>query len=148
MSMRSSLTASLTKPMIECDVGNLVSAARSAAEFSYSPYSKFRVGAAVLAGGKIYQGCNIENGSYGLTICAERVAIFAAIADGKRDIEALAVSCIDVHLSGSQNLMMPCGACRQVIEEILSPNSIIIVDGVGQFNKESLLPIPFRLKLR
>lgn len=123
----------------------LVTAAKRAAHLSYSPYSKFRVGAAVLAKGKIYVGCNIENASYGLTVCAERVAIFTAIADGSRNVEALAISCIDALLSDAPNQKMPCGACRQVIQEFFCSNSKIIVDGVGWFHKTDLLPVPFML---
>jgi cytidine deaminase len=126
-------------------LNDLITAARTVAHLSYSPYSKFRVGASVLAEGKIYRGCNIENASYGLTICAERVAIFMAIADGARIIDGLAVSCIDAPISGTLNEKMPCGACIQVIEEFFSPDAQIIVDTVGWFKKKDLLPMPFKL---
>ncbi len=125
----------------------LVHAARAAARSSYSPYSKYRVGAAVSAGGKLYTGCNIENSSYGLTMCAERVAIFAAIADGNRKIEALAVSCIDAKSADLPNTRMPCGACRQVIEEFFGEDSPVFVDDIGILYKSELLPSPFILRL-
>lgn len=124
---------------------DLLNAARNAARCSYSPYSKFRVGAAVRAGGKIYVGCNIENASYGLTICAERVAIFSAIADGNTGVDALALSCIDAEDSAPSNFKVPCGACRQVIDEFATEDFRIFVDGVGEFKKDDLLPLPFRL---
>jgi len=125
---------------------NLVEVAREAALSSYSPYSRFRVGSAVRAGGKVYAGCNIENASYGLTICAERVAIFSAIADGNKHIDALALSCIDAKSTDLSNMKMPCGACRQVIEEFGSPGIVITVDGVGEFGPEDILPRAFKLK--
>ena len=86
--------------------------ARRAAKRSYSPYSKFAVGAAVLAGsGKVYTGCNVENASYGLCNCAERTAIFSAVAAGERKIK-----CIVVY-TPTTSATPPCGACRQVINE-------------------------------
>jgi len=86
--------------------------ARRAAKTSYSPYSKFAVGAAVLAGsGKIYTGCNVENASYGLCNCAERTAIFSAVAAGERKIK-----CVVVY-TPTTSATPPCGACRQVINE-------------------------------
>jgi cytidine deaminase len=93
-------------------VRRLEKTARAAARASYSPYSKFRVGTAVLAGsGKIYPGCNVENASYGLCNCAERTAIFTAAAAGERRIEAVVV------YTPTPTPTMPCGACRQVINE-------------------------------
>jgi len=87
-------------------------AARAAATKSYSPYSSFPVGAAVLAGsGKIYAGCNVENASFGLCNCAERTAIFSAIASGERKIR-----CVVVY-TPTPSATTPCGACRQVINE-------------------------------
>ncbi len=126
---------------------DLVFAARATAKLSYSPYSKFRVGASVSAGHKLYTGCNIENASYGLTMCAERVAIFAAVADGNQKINVLAISCIDADSADPPNQKMPCGACRQVIEEFLFDESLIIIDNVGKFRKQDLLPSPFALKV-
>jgi cytidine deaminase len=90
----------------------LIAAARRAAQAAYAPYSKFRVGAAVLTrAGKIHTGCNVENASYGLSNCAERTAIFKAVAEGERKIAAVAV------YTPTRKPTLPCGACRQVINE-------------------------------
>jgi len=98
----------------------LEKAARAAAKASYSPYSRFRVGAAVLAGsGKIYSGTNVENASYGLCNCAERTAIFTAAAAGERVVRAVAV------YTPTRTATSPCGACRQVINEF-GPTALVI----------------------
>src|SRR5215510_11448003 len=112
------------------DLDALMARARDAARRAYAPYSHFRVGAAVQdADGAVYVGCNVENASYGLTICAERNAIFCAVAAGAvRPFAALAVSCIDANEGGCS----PCGACRQVIAEHLWPDAPVRVDGLGQ----------------
>ena len=87
-------------------------AAKTAAKRAYAPYSRFHVGAAILtASGKVYAGCNVENASYGLSNCAERTAIFSAIAAGERELR-----CVVVYTS-TQTATAPCGACRQVIHE-------------------------------
>ncbi len=100
----------------------LEKAARAAARASYSPYSKFRVGTAVLAGsGKIYAGCNVENASYGLCNCAERTAIFTAATAGERKLKAVVV------YTPTPTPTMPCGACRQVINEFGSQADVISV---------------------
>jgi len=92
----------------------LEAAAKSAARRAYAPYSKFQVGAAVLAAsGKIYAGCNVENASYGLTNCAERTAIFNAVAAGEKNLK---VQCVVVY-TPTPTATAPCGACRQVIFE-------------------------------
>ena len=94
-------------------VKTLVKNALEAMEFSYSPYSKFKVGAALLCeDGTIVRGTNVENASYGLTICAERVAITKAVSEGKRRFKAIAISC-----TGDDPTLSPCGACRQVLHE-------------------------------
>jgi cytidine deaminase len=119
--------------------------ARAAAEHAYAPYSSFRVGAAVSAGGETFLGCNVENASYGLTVCAERVAMFAAVAAGYPRIERLAVACPDAAPDLGDEGRMPCGACRQVMAELLAPDAQVLVDGVGTFALTDLLPRAFRL---
>ena len=119
--------------------------ARTAASRAHCPYSKFHVGAAVLCeDGSVIEGCNVENSSYGLTVCAERVALFNAISQGKRPI-ALAVSCTDAQRGDSAASCMPCGACRQVMQELLPPNAPIQIDGVGRRSLQQLLPEAFQL---
>ena len=123
----------------------LLSVANDAVKCAYAPYSKFRVGAAVLTKkGNIFSGCNIENSSYGLTVCAERVAIFSAIAkEGGDDMEirALAISC------EQNSFCSPCGACRQVIYEF-GRNAIVLFQGRNGMQESritELLPEGFRL---
>lgn len=107
------------------------------------PYSHFPVGAAVATeDGRIYLGCNVESASYGLTICAERVAIFSAIASGSRP-SAIAVSCAAGDPSEPTSLT-PCGACRQVMMDQLGPDAPCYIDGVGEFTVAALLPLGFR----
>ena len=127
----------------------LLEAARSARRATYSPYSSFGVGAAVaLDNGEVVTGANIENASYGLSCCAERVALFSAlhrVGGDKGRLQAIAVTCGDIeHLP--QNSLMPCGACRQVMAELLEPTAEVHVDGVGVFQVEDLLPKPFELE--
>src|SRR3954467_866901 len=112
----------MSKPLTPALVRRLESAARAAAKASYSPYSKFRVGTAVLAGsGKIYAGCNVENASYGLCNCAERTAIFTAATAGERKIKAVVV------YTPTPTPTMPCGACRQVINEFGAEAAVISI---------------------
>ena len=123
----------------------LIDEARQAATASHSPYSRFRVGAAVLTrNGSIVRGCNIESASYGLPNCAERVALGAAIARDCGTPVAIAVSCPDGDLTKVATVM-PCGACRQVMSELLVEEAEVIVDGVGVFTVDELLPRAFRL---
>ncbi|WP_115024016.1 cytidine deaminase [Synechococcus sp. UW69] len=119
--------------------------ARQAAKRAHCPYSNFHVGAAVRCeDGSVIDGCNVENASYGLSICAERVALFTAISLGKRPI-ALAVSCIDAQTDALPNSRMPCGACRQVMQELLPSDAYVSIDGVGTMQLDQLLPAPFQL---
>jgi cytidine deaminase len=124
--------------------GSFLQEAREAAERAYVPYSRFRVGAAVLAGGSVFTGCNVENASFGLTICAERNAIFHAVTAGHRRIDALAVACIDATHGGPAGLRMPCGACRQVMAEFAADDLPIEIDEIGAFRLHHLLPSAFR----
>lgn len=108
--------------LTEAMTAELIAAAREAQGFAYAPYSNFTVGAAVLlSDGTIYKGCNIENASFGLTVCAERVAIFNAVAAGRMDIAAIAVS------TSAAKLCRPCGACRQVLAEFSHTDNPIVV---------------------
>ncbi len=118
----------------------LVAAAQAARQNSYAPYSGYRVGAAVLGeSGKMYTGVNVENASYGLTVCAERVAIWKAVSEGERRIVAVAVSTED---GGT-----PCGACRQVMAEFGSPDMpVLVCDAESlrrRFTLSELLPAAF-----
>jgi cytidine deaminase len=124
----------------------LLEAAREASRSAYCPYSNFHVGAAVLAGGRIFTGANIENASYGLTICAERTAAFAAVLAGVGRIEAVAVACVDAPEGSGPEGLMPCGACRQVLAEFADPGTPVLVDGVGRLTLADLLPHAFRLR--
>jgi cytidine deaminase len=121
----------------------LLTRARAVLRHSYSPYSKFAVGASVLTDdGSIYDGVNVENASYGLTNCAERAAIFTAIADGKRRIRAIAI------VSSGGAITVPCGACRQVLAEFAPDAAEVLVEnGLGGrriFTMGELLPHSFR----
>jgi cytidine deaminase len=124
----------------------LMEAARGASRAAYCPYSQFRVGAAVWAGGRIFAGANVENASYGLTICAERTAVFAAVTAGETRIEGMAVACADVPEGADPSLSMPCGACRQVLSEFAGPEAPVVIDRVGTFTLGELLPWAFRLR--
>jgi cytidine deaminase len=113
--------------MGEIDLDKLFAEARKAADFAYAPYSNFRVGAALLADdGTLITGCNVENRSYGLTICAERSAAVRAVGQGHRSFKALAISTPD-----SESPVGPCGACRQVLSEFMEPASVVLFGGNG-----------------
>ena len=124
----------------------LIGAARAAKENTYSPYSNFPVGAAVLLeDGQIFKGTNIENASYGLTCCAERVALFSARTASTAKVTALAISIghPDGHLP--KKSLVPCGACRQVMAEFLDAETPVYVDGNRSFTMDELLPHSFKL---
>jgi cytidine deaminase len=119
----------------------LVRAAQDARQWAYVPYSKYAVGAAVLtASDRLYDGVNVENASYPLTICAERAAIFKAVSEGEREFKAIAVV--------TRNGGSPCGACRQVLSEFGLDTVVFIADETGKVLQETtvndLLPGAFR----
>lgn len=124
----------------------LIDLAKDARKRAYAPYSEFLVGAALLCGdGSVYVGCNVENASFTPTCCAERVAIFSAIADGKRDFSAIAVVGGKIG-EEADGRCMPCGVCRQVMSEF-SDGSLDVVFADGDVIKLSqLLPYAFDLK--
>ncbi len=124
----------------------LESAAREAAGHAHAPYSSFRVGAAVLgASGAIHCGANIENASYGLALCAERAALAAARVAGENVIAAIAVDCIDATPGSPASTRMPCGACRQWIQELAPDAQIFIAGERDSFAIDELLPHAFSL---
>lgn len=115
----------------------LIDAARGVRENAHAPYSSFPVGAALLGRGRVFVGCNVENISYGLTMCAERVALGAGIAAGVREFERLAI------VSDSINAVVPCGACRQVLAEFAGDLRILsssLSGAASEFSLETLLP--------
>lgn len=120
----------------------LLQVAVDAAQHAYSPYSKVKVGAALLtSSGKIYTGCNIESGSFGLTCCAERVAVFKAASEGERRFLKMAM------VSSRENLATPCGSCRQVMAEWGENLELILGNSNGEVEittLEKLFPKPFR----
>ena len=129
----------MSEPVTDSD---LVALALQARERAYAPYSNFPVGAALLGkSGKVYTGCNVENASYPLVMCAERVAVYRAVADGERQFVAIAV----VTETGAT----PCGACRQVLREFGGPDGqlrVVVADRTGQweaFTISDLLPAAF-----
>jgi cytidine deaminase len=122
----------------------MIKLAEKASENAYVPYSKFPVGACVLTeNGKIYTGCNFENASFGMTICAERNAIGTAIADGEKKIKAVAI------FSPKMDNCTPCGACRQVMSEFKPDEGVVVItksaDGINVYSIDELLPQSFVL---
>jgi len=119
----------------------LIEIAKEARAFAFAPFSKFKVGAAILTrNGKIFTGCNVESASYGLTVCAERVAIWKAISEGNHDFVALAI------VADTDALTPPCGACRQIIWEFCGNIDILLAnldDKQETLKIEELLPKPF-----
>jgi len=131
--------------MSAIDVDRLVARAEEARSQAYAPYSGYRVGAALLAAdGTIVTGCNVENGSYGLTICAERTAVCRAVAEGRREFLALAIA------ASGERTPYPCGACRQVLAEFCPPGMPVCIrradGGVEQRKLGDLLPDAFTLE--
>ncbi len=127
----------------EKTVKSLMACARQVAANAYCPYSDYPVGAAMLGDhGQIYTGCNVENASYGLSICAERNAVFSAVAGGCRNFKALALA------GGSRGAATPCGACRQVLAEFCPPEMPVFYadlnDGeISEISLGELLPLAF-----
>ena len=119
----------------------LLDAALAARENAFAPYSKFRVGAAIEdADGRIHTGCNVENATYGLTVCAERVAVFKAISEGVRKFRRVAIA------ADTDALTPPCGACRQILWEFCGDVEIVLVNLRGQtetYRLKDLFPKPF-----
>jgi cytidine deaminase len=118
----------------------LLAFARQAQEKAYAPYSDFRVGAAVYAGGEIYQGCNVENAAYGSTVCAERGAVMSAVMAGNTWIDAVAI------VGDSDAPTVPCGACRQFLAEFNPEMRVVMggaTDAVMVSSLEELLPEAF-----
>ncbi len=120
----------------------LIRAAKIAKKKSYSPYSKFRVGAALLSSaGKVFTGCNIENSSYSLTLCAERTALVKAVSEGHRRFKAIAI------VADGKEFVPPCGACRQALLELADDIEVILTNSrneVKVFKLRMLLPLPFK----
>lgn len=125
---------------------NLCQAAQKIAKLAYAPYSNFRVGAAVLGSQGTYLGTNVENASYGLSLCAERSALAQAIVNNDRKIKAIAIACIDSSHPNEIDSLTPCGACRQWLAE-LAPDAEIIICGIERsLSLSDLLPMSFYLR--
>ncbi len=129
------------KPLPETTIDQLVRAASAARSFAYAPYSKFLVGAALLCpDGRIFTGCNVENASYGLTVCAERTAVLKAVSEGIASFDAVAV-CADTDAP-----VTPCGACRQVLAEFNPSMTVVCCTASGKktvYSLSELLPHSF-----
>lgn len=123
------------------NMNDLIEKAKQAREKAVAPFSNFKVGAALETDeGEIFTGCNIENASYGLTMCAERVAIFKAVSEGKRTFNRIAV------FADTENLTPPCGACRQIIWEFCGDVEVVMSNTQGKtetFQMRELLPNAF-----
>jgi len=123
------------------DAENLIKLATEARENAYAPYSRFKVGAALLASdGRVFTGCNVENATYGLTVCAERVALWKAVSEGEREFVAVAV------VADGERPPSPCGACRQLLWEFCDDIEVITANlrgGRQSYHLSELLPHPF-----
>lgn len=130
------------------DDKSLMIQAQKARENSYSPYSHFRVGAALLTkSGKVYLGCNIENAAFSATNCAERTVIFKAVSEGERDFEAIAI--IGGREGETAGFCAPCGVCRQVMAEFCPKDFKVILgneDKIEVYTLDQLLPFSFTKK--
>jgi cytidine deaminase len=128
---------------MEKEIQELVHMAKQAADKAYVPYSKFKVGAALLtSSGKMYSGCNVENASYGLSICAEQVAVVKAVSSGEIKFKIMVI------FSDTEDLTPPCGACRQVVAEFNPALEIILVNNKEKrksLTMKKLLNSPFKL---
>ncbi len=122
----------------------LIEMARKAQENAYCPYSGLKVGAALLSkGGKVYTGANVENASYGLTVCAERIAVFKAITEGENEFKSIAIT------SSGGGFIYPCGACLQVLTEFSRDLKVIISDeknNYKEYNLNDMLPQAFKMR--
>jgi len=130
------------KRVMGMKMDQLLNEAKEARLKAYVPYSKFQVGAALLAkDGKVYQGCNIENAAYSMCNCAERTAIFKAVSEGVREFQAIAV------VADTEGPVSPCGACRQVMSELLQPETKVYLTNLNNKTSEwtvaDLLPGAF-----
>lgn len=129
---------------MENNENELIEAARDVRERAFAPYSKFKVGSAVRTkDGKIYTGCNIESASYGLTVCAERVAVWKAVSEGEKEFTEIAV------VVDTQELTPPCGVCRQIIWEFCGDVPVILSNLKGDtetIKMSELLPRAFDTK--
>jgi homotetrameric cytidine deaminase len=134
--------------LVQAALDNLLQKAKEAAENSYSPYSGFKVGAALqLKNGKVVTGTNVENVSYGLTICAERAALVRAVSEFGPEIRLEAVAVANLNEAASP----PCGACRQMLAEFAEPDAAIVfpaADGIRQMRFDEVLPLAFDMKLK
>lgn len=143
--------ADIVYELSKSEIAELIKSALSARGFSYSPYSKFAVGSAVLcADGMIFTGCNIESSSYPVGICAERVALSKAISSGKRDFRAITI--VGGIVDNSEiEYCPPCGMCRQFLSEFCSANFVVILAKNQQeyklYRLEDLLPETFKLSI-
>ena len=122
-------------------IEQLIQEALKAKQFAQAPFSNFKVGAVlVTTDNRIYRGCNIETSSFGLTICAERVAIFKAISEGEKEFKSIFIA------SDSERFTPPCGACRQVLWELAGDIDVFMINRLGEYQKTSmkeLLPFGF-----
>lgn len=125
------------------NISKLIERARQAQDYAYTPYSKYNVGAALsTVKGNIYSGSNVENASYGLTVCAERIAVFKAVTAGEKDFDTIVIT------ASGEGYPYPCGACLQVLAEFSPQMQVIVVDHqdkIKQYSLKEMLPQIFLL---